>query len=212
MIKNDEMGFSLNPLEWFSSENKTFTKSQNISAGYTWLQQVYNELKPNATYAQFIIALKQDSYGTLVDDEYFNDSFMDSVGFAYNTSRAISDKVKASLVKTLSVNKNMLPTRRDISSAFLNPDTVKWTYWDAVKVTSSQAYQTASTVASAVGTGFSVGAFIMKYSSYFIGAGVIGLGYFLYQNSDELKSRVKEKGFKAIGLGKNPRSKKRSRK
>ena len=198
------MGFSLNPMDWFSSA-KTFTKQQNITAANGWLLSVYNALRPNATYALFIDALKLDNYNAPIPEEDFQD-FLDTIGFNVNTSPAIADKVKAAIVKAYSANKNMLPNRRNIVSAFLNPDVVKWTYWDATKLTTRQiatsTVDTAKTVANVAAA--TVGG--IKYLPYIIGAAVIGVGYILYKNRDEvgkrLAEKVTEKSLSAVGLGK----------
>lgn len=194
-------------LDWFSSSSSSFTRQQNIDAGNAWLRAVFNEVKPNATFDQFIYSLKQDGYGALISDEDFMD-FLDTVGFNYNTSKAITDKVKASLVATFSKDKNMLPTRRSIISAFLNPDNVKWTYWDVTKTLASQAASATSsavkTAASAVSTGADVLGFIVKYRTPIILLTLTGAGWFLYQNRAEVGARIKEKGMRAMGLAKNP--------
>lgn len=191
--------------DFFSSSSTTFTPAQQQTAGQTWLVSVYNALKPNATQTVFFNALKLDGYSDPIPDEDFLD-FVKTVGFNVLTSPTIGDRVKASLLASFSSNRNMLPSRKSIISAFLNPDNVSWTYWDAVKVTSSELATDAVAIAKGVSDTVVAGAntlgFIWKYKLPIAIVTLGGLGYFLYQNRDELLGRIKEKGFKSIGLGK----------
>jgi hypothetical protein len=199
-----EMGISLNPLNWFSSP-KTFTRQQNIAAANGWLLSVYNALRPNASYSLFIEALKLNNYSTPISEEDFQD-FLDTIGFNVNTSPAIAEKVKAAIVKAYSSNKNMLPNRKNIVSAFLNPDVVKWTYWDATKMTTKQiatsTVETAKTVANVASATVSG----IKYVPHIIVGAAFVVGYILFKNRKEvgrrLTEKVTEKTFSAVGLGK----------
>lgn len=195
--KNDfgSMGFSLSDL--FSSK-KTFTQAENIAAGKNWIRSVYNELKPNASFAVFEDTLRLTSGSEKLNDSELND-FYSTVGFNYNESPAIADKVKASLLATFSKNKNWLPDRRAIVSAFVNPNVIKWTYWDALKVTTKDI---ATGVSDVVTTTVGAASFLIKYRTPIILTLLGGAAYFLYSNREEVKSRIKEKGFKAVGLGK----------
>lgn len=198
--------FGMNGLfDFFSSSETSFTKAQQETAGRQWLTGIYNSVRPNATLETFFEALKLDNYGSKIPDEDYID-FVQSVGFNVLTSQAIADRVKASLVATFTKNKNMLPSRKSIMSAFLNPDNISWTYWDAVKVTSSELASDAVAVAKGVSDTVVAGAnavgFIWKYKVPLLIVTLGGVGYFLYQNRDELMGRIKEKGFKSIGLGK----------
>ena len=203
--KNDfgSMGFSLSDL--FSSPKK-FSDAQNIAAGKNWIRAVYNELKPNATFAVFEDTLRLSaSGGPKLTVEELTD-FYKTVGFNFNTQPAIADKVKDSLVGTFSKNKNWLPDRKSIISAFMNPNVIKWTYWDAIKVASkdiaAEAKSVASDVVSVVSAATGAAGFVIKYRTPIILALLGGAAYFLYSNREEVKSRLKEKGFKAVGLGK----------
>jgi len=204
-VVSEDFGNMNGVLDWlFPSGQKKFTREENIAAGRTWLTSIYNELKPNASYSTFMEALMLDSYNQKIPDEDFL-SFLDTIGFSVNTSKEISDKVKASLVKSLSANKNMLPSRKSIVSAFLDPNNMKWTYWDAIKVTASQtataAAAAAKDTAAVVSGGLSVLGFIVKYRTPIIIAAAVGVGYFLYQNRSLVGERIKEKGLKTLGLG-----------
>lgn len=197
------MGEWYNPLSWFGGEKK-FTREQNIAAGETWLKQVYAEAKPSYTYAKMVEQLRMTHYGEMITDEEYK-SFLDSIGFSVNTSKAISDKVKASLVKAMALNKTKFPDRRQFSSAFINPDTVKWTFLDAVtqvaKQGAVQIQNVAKDVATVANVTFSTVGGILKYRWWIIGALAAGAGYFLYKNRDEFKNRLKQKTFEKMGLG-----------
>lgn len=203
---NKDFGESLGLLDLiFGSGKKEFTKAENISAARAWLNSIYNDLRPNASYSTFMEALMLDSYNSKISDADFQ-AFLDTIGYSINNMPSLGDKVKSSLIKAFSSNKNMLPNRRDIVSAMLSPDNIKWTYWDAVKVTASQAATTASDVAkgaaSVVTGGASVIGFIVKYRTPIILAALAGVGYFLYRNKDLVSKRLTEKGLKSLGLSK----------
>lgn len=187
--------------DWFSSP-KTYTKEQNLAAGRAWLQSVYNALKPNATSTAFFNALRMDSYDSKIPEEDFI-SWMTTVGANVNTSAALMDKVKASLLKSFT-SKTMLPTRKSIDSAMLNPDVVKWTYWDAAKVVAKDTASTVTTaaqnVAAVASTATGAVSLIVKYRVPIILLSLAGIGYFIYQNRGEVSARIKEKAFKKIGL------------
>lgn len=204
-VKEDfnQMGFSFSDL--FSSK-KTYTTAENIAAGKAWIKGIYNELKPNATFAVFEDTLKLTPSGSpkLTDAEL--QDFYKTVGANYNESPAIADKVKASLLATFSKNKNWLPDRRSIMSAFLNPTVIKWTYWDALKVTAkditTEAKSVVSDIATVASTATGAVGFLIKYRTPLILLGLAGVGYFFYVNKDEVKARIKEKTYKKLGLGK----------
>lgn len=196
------MGFSL--MDLFSSKTK-ISKEEEIRLGQSWINALYNELKPNSTYQTFIEALKLDSYNQKIPDEDYKD-FLSTVGYNVHISKTISDKVRAAIVSSLRNNKNGLPTRKSIISAFLNPQNIKITYWDASKIVASNITtdikSVASDVTSVVSGGFSVLGFIIKYKTPII-LGVAGLGaWFLYTQRDTVKERVKEKLLSKAGLGK----------
>ena len=198
------MGLSLNPVDWFSSKPK-ISKEEEIRLGQSWINALYNELKPNATYQTFIEALKLDSYNQKIPDEDYRD-FLSTVGFSVNENKTISDKVRAAVVSSLKNNKNGLPSRKSIISAFLNPENIKITYWDATKIVASNIGTEIKSVASDVATvasgGFSLLGFIVKYRTPIL-IGVAGLGaWFLYSQRDTIKERVKEKVLTKAGLGK----------
>jgi len=204
------MGFSLNPLDWFSSSSKTFTPAQELVAGQNWIQSLYNDLKPSATYAQFVDALKLDAaYTSTISDEDYQD-FLRDVGFSYLTNSSIADKVKASLLKSFSSNKNMLPSRKSIASAFINPTNVKWTYWDATKLVAkdtaktvnSVVQTTASVVSNTVSGGAKIISFVAGNLPLVLGVAAIGVGYLAYKNRGLIGERINEKALKAVGLGK----------
>jgi hypothetical protein len=199
----ETMGFSLTDL--FSSK-KTYSPAENLASGKTWIKKIYTDLKPNATFAVFEDTLRLTPSGApKLSDSELND-FYTTLGSIVNESSAIADKVRNSLLATFSKNKNMLPDRRSIMSAFLNPDIIKWTYWDALKVTakdiSTEAKGVVSDIATVATTTTGAVSFIVKYRNPIILVALAGLGYFLYQNRGEIKSRVKEKTFKKLGLGK----------
>jgi hypothetical protein len=200
-----EMGEWYNPLSWFG--DKKFTKEQNRTAGERWLREIHTEAKPTYTYAQMVQQLKMTHYGEVISQEEY-DGFLESIGFSVNTSKAISDKVKASLVKALSSNRTKFPDRRQVGSAFLNPDNVRWTLLDAVsqvaKQGAVQVQAAAQTVANVASAGASTLGFIFRNKWLILGAAAAGVGYFLYQNRKELGGRIKEKAFQKIGLGTKP--------
>lgn len=198
------MGLSLNPVDWFSSKPK-ISKEEEIRLGQSWINALYNELKPNATYQTFIEALKLDSYNQKIPDEDYRD-FLSTVGYNVNVSKTISDKVRAAVVASLKNNKNGLPSRKSIISAFLNPNNIKITYWDATKIVASnistEVKSVVSDFASVASGGFSVLSFIVKYRGPII-LGLAGLGvWFAYSQRDTIKERVKEKVLAKAGLGK----------
>ncbi len=199
------MGFSLNPLDWFSSETKTFTPAQELSTGNSWIQQLHAELKPNATLAKFIESLHLDSYNAKIPEEDYQD-FVRTVGFAKLTNVSIADRVRAAIVKSFSSNKNMLPTRKSISSGFLNPDNVSWTYWDATKMVASDAADVSkaviNTAASAVSGGAKILSFVTSNLPLIAGVAVVGIGFLAYKNRGVLMERINEKALKTVGLGK----------
>lgn len=203
-VVQEDFGQDMGLLDWlFPSKDKKFSREQNISAGKAWITSVYNELKPAATYSTYIEALMLDGYGQKISEEDFQD-FLDTVGYNVNILPSAGDKVKTSLLKAFSSNKNMLPNRRDIVSAFLNPDNVKWTYWDAIKVTASQAASTAVDVARGTASVISSGAgligFIVKYRNPIILISLAGVGFFLYKNREVVGRKLTEKGLKKLGL------------
>jgi hypothetical protein len=198
------MGFSLNPLDWFSSSSSKFSKEQEYSAGLLWLQQLHTELRPNATLARFLDSLKLNAYNERISEEDYQD-FVRTVGFSALTNKSISDRVRAAIIKNFSSNKNMLPTRRSISSAFLNPDNVKWTYWDATKVAASAAATTAKETVSAVSSVVSAGAstlgFVTKNLPVIAFVAVAGFAYFIYRKRAVVADRLSEKALGVVGLG-----------
>lgn len=199
----DSMGNFLTDL--FSSK-KTYSPAENLAAGKTWIKKIYTDLKPNATFAVFEDTLRLSPSGApKLSDAELND-FYTTLGSIVNESAPISDKVRASLLATFSKNKNMLPDRRSIMSAFLNPNVIKWTYWDALKVTAkditSDAKAIVSDVATVASTATGAVGFLIKYRTPLILLALAGAGYFVYQNRGEIKSRLKEKTYKKIGLGK----------
>ena len=208
--KNDfgqEMGLSLsdfNPANWFSDKPK-LTKDQEIKLGQNWINALYNELKPNATYQTFIEALKLDSYNQKIPDEDYKD-FLSTVGYNVNVSETIANKVKAAIISSLKNNKNGLPSRKSIISAFLNPNNIKITFWDATKIVATniatETKQVVSDAASIASGGFSLVSFIFRYKVP-LAIGVLGLaGWFIYSNRDTIKERAKEKLLTKAGLGK----------
>jgi len=210
MVTDDnlgDLGFSLNPLNWFSSN--TFTPEQDLAAGKAWVKKIYTTLSPNSTYAVFETALRKGSANNptpLSDAEY--NTWLQSKGYAVNLQPETAQKVLDSMAKSFAANKNMLPTRMSIDSAFLNPDIIKWTYWDATKMTASDIVKESSAIVSDASTVLSsaggVLAFLVKYRIPLIALGLGGLGYFVYKNRAEVMSRVKEKTYEKIGLKKNP--------
>lgn len=205
-----ELGAWYNPLSWFG-ENKKFTKEQNVSAGEKWLREVHSAAKPSYSYTQMVQQLKMTHTGEPISDEDYR-GFLDSIGFSVNTSKPISDKVKASLVKALAANKKKFPDRRQVSSAFLNSDNVKWTLIDAVGQVAKQGVvqvqETAKAVANVASAGVSTLGFIFRNKWIILGLTATGVGYFLYQNRKELGGRLKEKAFQRIGLGVKPNPRK----
>jgi len=208
--KNDfgqEMGLSLsdfNPANWFSDKTK-LTKDQEIKLGQTWINALYNELKPNATYQTFIEALKLDSYNQKIPDEDYRD-FLSTVGYNVNVSETIANKVKTAIISSLRNNKNGLPSRKSIISAFLNPNNIKITFWDATKIVATNiatdTKQVVSDVANIASGSFSFVNFVWRYK-FPIALGVVGLaGWFIYSNRDTIKERAKEKLLTKAGLGK----------
>jgi len=200
------MGLSLsdlNPINWFSDKPK-LSKEQQIQLGQTWINSLYNELKPNANYQTFIDALKLDSYNEKIPEEDYRD-FLSTVGFNVNENKTISDKVKAAIISSLKNNKNGLPSRKSIISAFLNPNNIRITYWDATKmVATSFAKDTSEFVSDSgklVSGGLSVVAFIAKYRVP-IFLGTLGMaGWYFYSQRDKIKERVNEKILSTVGLG-----------
>ena len=201
------MGLSLsdlNPANWFSDKPK-LSKDQEIKLGQTWINALYNELKPNATYQTFIEALKLDSYNEKIPDEDYRD-FLSTVGYNVNVSETIANKVKAAIISSLRNNKNGLPSRKSIISAFLNPNNIKITFWDATKIVATNiatdTKQAVTDVVNIASGGFSFVNFVWRYK-FPIALGVVGLaGWFIYSNRDTIKERAKEKLFTKAGLGK----------
>jgi hypothetical protein len=201
------MGLSLsdiNPLNWFSDKPK-LTKEQEIKLGQAWINALYNELKPNATYQTFIEALKLDSYNQKIPEEDYRD-FLSTVGYNVNVSETIANKVKAAIISSLRNNKNGLPSRKSIISAFLNPNNIKITFWDATKIVATNiatdTKQVVSDVANIASGSFSFVNFVWRYK-FPIALGVVGLaGWFIYSNRDTIKERAKEKLLTKAGLGK----------
>lgn len=188
----------------FDSATK-FTPAQDLAAGRKWIEQIYNTLKPNISYPLFVVALKKGTANNptpLSDEEYA--TWLTSKGYAVNLQPETAQKVLESMVKAFAANKNMLPTRQSIDSAFLNPNIIKWTYWDATKMTAVQAADQAKTIVSDVGTVLttsgSVLSFLIKYKTPILFTIVAGAGYFVYKNQDEVKRRIKEKVYKTAGL------------
>jgi hypothetical protein len=197
------MGLSLNPLDWFSDKPK-LSKDQEIKLGQTWINALYNELKPNATYQTFIDALKLDSYNEKIPEEDYRD-FLSTIGFNVNENETISNKVRAAVVSSLRNNKNGLPTRKSIISAFLNPNNIKITYWDATKIVATGFAKDTSEFVSDSGKlvsgTFSVIGFIAKYRVPIV-LGTLGLaGWYFYSQRDKIKERVNEKILSTVGLG-----------
>jgi hypothetical protein len=200
-----ELGEWYNPLSWFG--DKKFTKDQNIKAAESWLKQLHADARPSYSYAQMIQQLRMTHYGEQLTDDEFK-SFLESIGFSVNTSPTIADRVRKSLASALSLNSKKFPDRRQLSSAFLNPDNVRWTLIDAVGVTVKQGVaqvkDVAATVASVASMATSTIGGIIKYRWAILGLVVVGAGYFVYRNRDEFKVRLKEKTFEKIGLSSKP--------
>lgn len=211
-LEMGDFGAWYNPASWFS--NKKFTKEQNILAAKNFLRKIHTEAKPNYSYEKMIQNLRTTSYGELLSEDDFN-SFLDSFGFGVNENPTLADKVKKNLVDAITRAKSKFPDRKQLSSAWLKPD-LKFTLIDAIGVTAAQGGKIVSSVASDVATvanvGFSTLGGILKYRWYIIGALLVGGGYFIYKNRDEVASRIKEKTFQKMGLGtkKNPARKKSS--
>lgn len=191
--------------DFLSSSSSKISKEEEIRLGQSWINALFNELKPNSTYQTFIEALKLDSYNQKIPEEDYRD-FLSTIGFNVNESKTISDKVRAAVVSSLRNNKNGLPSRKSIISAFLNPNNIKITYWDASKIVASNigtdVKSVVSDVTNIVGGGFSVLSFIIKYRNPII-LGVVGLGvYVAYTQREKIKERLTEKAFSTVGLGK----------
>lgn len=191
--------------DFLSSSSSKISKEEEIRLGQSWINALFNELKPNSTYQTFIEALKLDSYNQKIPEEDYRD-FLSTIGFNVNESKTISDKVRAAIVSSLRNNKNGLPSRKSIISAFLNPNNIKITYWDASKIVASNigtdVKSVVSDVTNIVGGGFSVLSFIIKYRNPII-LGVVGLGvYVAYTQREKIKERLTEKAFSTVGLGK----------
>lgn len=191
--------------DFLSSSSSKISKEEEIRLGQSWINGLFNELKPNSTYQTFIEALKLDSYNQKIPEEDYRD-FLSTLGFNVNESKTISDKVRAAIVSSLRNNKNGLPSRKSIISAFLNPNNIKITYWDASKIVASNigtdVKSVVSDVTNIVGGGFSVLSFIIKYRNPII-LGVVGLGvYVAYTQREKIKERLTEKAFSTVGLGK----------
>jgi hypothetical protein len=199
-VENEDFG---GILDWFSSSSK-ISKEEEIRLGQSWVNSLYNELKPNATYQTYIEALKLDSYNQKIPEEDYRD-FLSTVGFNVNVSKTISDKVRAAVVASLKNNKNGLPSRKSIISAFLNPNNIKITYWDATKILASnvgtEIKSVASDVASVTSGGLSVLSFVVKYRGPII-VGLLGIGAWLaYTQRAKIKERLTEKALSTVGLG-----------
>lgn len=191
--------------DFLSSSSSKISKEEEIRLGQSWINGLFNELKPNSTYQTFIEALKLDSYNQKIPEEDYRD-FLSTIGYNVNVSKTISDKVRAAIVSSLRNNKNGLPSRKSIISAFLNPNNIKITYWDASKIVASNigtdVKSVVSDVTNIVGGGFSVLSFIIKYRNPII-LGVVGLGvYVAYTQREKIKERLTEKAFSTVGLGK----------
>lgn len=191
-------------LDLFTSPKK-ISKEEEIRLGLSWVNALYNELKPNASYQTYIESLKLDSYNQKIPEEDYRD-FLATVGFNVNQNKTISDNVRAAVVSSLRNNKNGLPTRRSIISAFLDPKNIRITYWDATKIVASdigkEVKSVVSDVASVAQGGFSLLGFIVKYRAPII-LGLVGLGaWFVYSNRGTIKERAKEKLLSKAGLGK----------
>lgn len=191
--------------DFLSSSSSKISKEEELRLGQSWINALFNELKPNSTYQTFIEALKLDSYNQKIPEEDYRD-FLSTLGFNVNESKTISDKVRAAIVSSLRNNKNGLPSRKSIISAFLNPNNIKITYWDASKIVASNigtdVKSVVSDVTNIVGGGFSVLSFIIKYRNPII-LGVVGLGvYVAYTQREKIKERLTEKAFSTVGLGK----------
>ena len=200
-VENEDFG---GILDWFSSKPK-LSKEEEVKLGQTWINTLYNELQPNSTYQTFIEALKLDSYNQRIPEEDYRD-FLSTIGYNVNENKTISDKVRAAIVSSLKSNKNGLPSRRSIISAFLNPNNIKITYWDATKIVATDIGKdiknTATSTVSIVSGGFSALNFILKYK-YPIAIGLAGLGaWFFYTQREKIKERLTEKALTKVGLGK----------
>lgn len=200
-VENEDFG---GILDWFSSSSK-ISKEEEVRLGQSWVNALYNELKPNATYQTYIEALKLDSYNQKIPEEDYRD-FLSTVGYNVNVSKTISDKVRAAVVASLKNNKNGLPSRKSIISAFLNPNNIKITYWDATKMVASnistEVKSVVSDVASVASGGFSLLSFVVKYRVPII-FGIAGLGVlFAYSQREKIKERLTEKALTKVGLGK----------
>ena len=202
-------------LDWFSSPKK-ISKEEQIRLGQSWINSVYNELKPNATYQTFIEALKLDSYNQKIPEEDYRD-FLATIGFNVNENKTISDKVKSAVVSSLRNNKNGLPSRRSIISAFLNPNNIRITFWDASKVVASSAAKDVKEftgdVASVASGTFSIIGFIAKYRVPIIITAAGLAAWFFYSKREVVKERISEKILGSVGLSTrtNPKNKKRKR-
>jgi hypothetical protein len=196
-----DFGAWYDPTSWFSSDKK-FTTEQNIIAAKNFLRKIHSEASPSYSFDRMMQNLQSTSYGELLSQEEFN-SFLDSFGFGVNTSPSIAEKVKSNLVSVMKGNKSKFPDRRQLSSAWLNPN-VKFTLVDAISLTAKQGAQVLSSVAKDVATvanvGFSTLGGILKYRWYILGALAVGAGFFIYKNKDEVTRRLKEKTFQKFGL------------
>lgn len=183
---------------------KDISKDEQFRLGLNWINALYNELKPNASYQTFIESLKLDSYNEKIPEEDYRD-FVSTIGFNVHTSQTIADKVKAAIISSLRNNKNGLPTRRSIMSAFMNPSVIKITYWDATKIVASSAATNiksgVETIAAGVSTGASIVGFIIKYRVPIL-IGIAGIGvYTIYSRRQVVKERIVEKILSGVGLG-----------
>ena len=188
----------------FFTGRKDISKEEQYRLGLSWINGLYNDLKPNASYQTFIESLKLDSYNEKIPEEDYRD-FVATIGFNVHTSQIIADKVKEAIISSLRNNKNGLPTRRSIMSAFMNPNVIKITYWDATKILASnvgtQVKSVASDVASVTSGGLSVLSFVVKYRGPII-VGILGLGAWLaYTQRAKIKERLTEKALSTVGLG-----------
>jgi len=116
-----------------------------------WLQRIHRELKPNATLDVFINSLRLNSFGDALIPEPDFQAWIQSKGEMINISQQIADKVRTAIIVKYSSNKNMLPTRATIDSAFLNLATASWGYTDAIKATSLDLMKTGKVIADAAG-------------------------------------------------------------
>ena len=174
--------------------------NHNIEMGKKYLQQIYSAISPrNYSIDQMVKALRTSNGGEELSVEDWND-WLNSLGFIVNEATKISNRSDKTLLthlrKTLSQNKNWLPTRKTIDSFFMTQKYVP-SYWDISKavvigVSNSGKDFASGTVkfASGVKTTLSVGSKIIPIAIVAVSAIILNIWW---KNRNAIFSNIQNK-------------------